>query len=142
MTTDPTIGDRATCASCHRPIVFVGSYWDHEGDPKPRHPASPTPLFTPGPRPATTIRATIALLRPSASGEALEPLATPREFSAQDWGLIVREVNDWLRIEVTPYWLPDQLRMDVTVLAPSAHTADALRHALYGLAVAWGLQWQ
>lgn len=128
--TPPTIGDRAACASCRRPIVFIGPYWDHEGEPKPRHPASP----------ATTIGATVALLRPGASGESLEPIATPREFSAQDWGLIVREVNDWLRIEVAPYWEPGQLRMDVTV--PSTPTGPALRAALYGLAVAWGLQWQ
>lgn len=34
------IGDEAACASCGRPIRFVGKYWEHIGW-TPRHPARP-----------------------------------------------------------------------------------------------------
>lgn len=141
MTTAP--GARAVCAQCGAPIVYVGPYWSHEGEPQPRHPAFPDwPPAPPAPQAAQApaIRASIALLRPSLSGEDLTPIEHPRVFTAADWGLIVREVNDWLRVEVAPYWEPGQLRMDVVI--PSTPTAPALRAALYGLAVAWGLQWQ
>lgn len=46
-----TIGDRATCAMCNKPITFVGPYWDHDGEIKPRHPATPTPWGNPTLRP-------------------------------------------------------------------------------------------
>ncbi len=38
---EPKIGDRATCSQCNKPIVFVGPYWDHPGEMKPKHPAIP-----------------------------------------------------------------------------------------------------
>jgi hypothetical protein len=38
---DPTVGTRAVCKQCNKPIVFVGPYWDHEGEMKPRHVAIP-----------------------------------------------------------------------------------------------------
>ena len=41
MTTDPTRGTRATCAACGERIVFVGPYWDHEGDLRSYHTARP-----------------------------------------------------------------------------------------------------
>lgn len=37
------VGNRATCAMCGKPITFVGQYWDHDGEIKPRHPATPKP---------------------------------------------------------------------------------------------------
>lgn len=37
----PKPGDHASCASCGNDIVFIGTYWDHVGELKPRHPASP-----------------------------------------------------------------------------------------------------
>ena len=38
---NPTHGTPAICASCGNDIVFVGPYWDHVGERKPRHPATP-----------------------------------------------------------------------------------------------------
>lgn len=37
----PATGDKAICSMCDKPIVYVGPYWDHEGEMKPRHPAVP-----------------------------------------------------------------------------------------------------
>lgn len=37
----PTVGARAVCHACGGAIVFVGPYWDHEGEMKPRHIAMP-----------------------------------------------------------------------------------------------------
>lgn len=41
-----TIGDKAKCAMCGASITFVGPYWDHDGEIKPRHPATPKPWKT------------------------------------------------------------------------------------------------
>lgn len=38
---DEKIGDKSTCQMCGAEIVFVGPYWDHRGENKPRHPAIP-----------------------------------------------------------------------------------------------------
>jgi hypothetical protein len=38
---EPPVGTKATCSQCGREIVFVGPYWDHQGDIKPRHIAIP-----------------------------------------------------------------------------------------------------
>jgi hypothetical protein len=38
---DGNVGDKAICAGCGAAIVFVGPYWDHIGEIKPRHPALP-----------------------------------------------------------------------------------------------------
>lgn len=40
------VGAKAKCAMCGQPITFVGPYWDHDGEIKPRHPATPTPWKT------------------------------------------------------------------------------------------------
>lgn len=37
----PTIGERATCEHCGQRIMWLGRYWDHIRDPKPRHIAIP-----------------------------------------------------------------------------------------------------
>ena len=37
----PIHGQRDTCEMCGEPIVFIGPYWDHIGENKPRHPATP-----------------------------------------------------------------------------------------------------
>jgi hypothetical protein len=42
MSTDPKVGDQSACASCGNDIVFIGPYWDHVGELKPRHPAWPS----------------------------------------------------------------------------------------------------
>lgn len=33
----PMIGDKSTCTSCGKPVTWMGRYWDHDGDNKPRH---------------------------------------------------------------------------------------------------------
>ena len=38
---NPEVGTRAACKQCKTPIIFVGPYWDHEGELKPRHVAIP-----------------------------------------------------------------------------------------------------
>jgi len=38
---EPPTGQRALCTQCHQPIVYVGPYWDHPGEIKPRHIAIP-----------------------------------------------------------------------------------------------------
>lgn len=38
----PTFGQKDQCKLCLRPIVWAGSYWKHDGDFSPRHPAAPT----------------------------------------------------------------------------------------------------
>lgn len=35
------IGDKSTCQQCGAEIVFVGPYWDHRGEIKPKHIAIP-----------------------------------------------------------------------------------------------------
>lgn len=37
----PNIGDFARCIQCGNIIVFTGTYWDHQGENKPRHIALP-----------------------------------------------------------------------------------------------------
>lgn len=37
----PNIGDFARCNQCGKIIVFTGTYWDHQGEMKPRHIALP-----------------------------------------------------------------------------------------------------
>lgn len=37
----PQKDDRAVCADCKQPIEFIDPYWDHIGDIKPGHPATP-----------------------------------------------------------------------------------------------------
>lgn len=39
--TKPILGEQAICGMCRERIVFVGPYWDHMGENKPRHPAVP-----------------------------------------------------------------------------------------------------
>lgn len=39
--TGPQEGTQALCRACNKPISFVGPYWDHLGEPKPKHPAIP-----------------------------------------------------------------------------------------------------
>ena len=41
MTTEPYVGERRICSQCGDQIVFIGPYWDHPGDIKPKHPAIP-----------------------------------------------------------------------------------------------------
>lgn len=41
MTSELTAGMKAICKSCGKGITYVGPYWDHIGEPKPRHPAWP-----------------------------------------------------------------------------------------------------
>ena len=36
-----SVGTQATCQSCGEPITFRGTYWDHDGENKPRHIAAP-----------------------------------------------------------------------------------------------------
>jgi len=38
---EPVIGQHATCQMCDAEIIFIGPYWDHVGEDKPRHPALP-----------------------------------------------------------------------------------------------------
>ncbi len=38
---DPKLGDLAICSMCGNQIMYVGPYWDHQGEHKPRHPATP-----------------------------------------------------------------------------------------------------
>lgn len=38
---EPIVGQEAICSMCDQPIVYVGPYWDHPGEIKPRHPALP-----------------------------------------------------------------------------------------------------
>lgn len=38
---DAKTGDKDMCSQCGKEIVFVGPYWDHPGEIKPRHPAIP-----------------------------------------------------------------------------------------------------
>lgn len=38
---EPVLGEQAICGMCRERIVFVGSYWDHIGENKPKHPAMP-----------------------------------------------------------------------------------------------------
>lgn len=35
------IGNQDTCKMCGQPIIYVHPYWDHPGEIKPRHPATP-----------------------------------------------------------------------------------------------------
>lgn len=35
------MGDKAICKMCDHEIVFIGPYWDHVGEWKPRHPGLP-----------------------------------------------------------------------------------------------------
>ena len=37
----PLLGEQAICGMCRERIVYIGPYWDHMGDNKPRHPAVP-----------------------------------------------------------------------------------------------------
>lgn len=39
--TEPQRGDLAICSMCGEQIVYIDSYWDHNGENKPRHPAVP-----------------------------------------------------------------------------------------------------
>lgn len=41
MVDGPKPGAPAVCDQCGNDIVFVGPYWDHVGELKPRHPAFP-----------------------------------------------------------------------------------------------------
>ena len=34
-------GARAICKMCGKEIIYIGPYWDHAGEMKPRHPALP-----------------------------------------------------------------------------------------------------
>jgi hypothetical protein len=47
---DAKPGEVATCSQCGRDIVFIGPYWDHPGEIKPKHPAIPV-TETPKPQP-------------------------------------------------------------------------------------------
>lgn len=38
---EPTPGDINICSMCHEAIVYVGPYWQHQGENQPRHPAWP-----------------------------------------------------------------------------------------------------
>jgi hypothetical protein len=43
----PVLGDKSTCRDCKRPITFVGRFWEHDGDNKPRHIAEPVEVGRP-----------------------------------------------------------------------------------------------
>ena len=45
---EPKVGDMAVCSQCNTSIVFVGPYWDHPCEIKPRHPAIPIGENKPG----------------------------------------------------------------------------------------------
>lgn len=85
-----------------------------------------------------TIRTTITLLKPALDG-GFTPLGAPETFTGDDSDHIAAAVNEWLRIEVTPYWEPHTLRMDVAIEALDAATSEALLHTLRGIAIAWRL---
>lgn len=38
---DTQAGTKAICSQCGKEIIFIGPYWDHPGEIKPRHPAFP-----------------------------------------------------------------------------------------------------
>lgn len=46
---EPIIGEQAICGMCRERIVFIGPYWDHIGEDKPRHPAVPQDEWPPKP---------------------------------------------------------------------------------------------
>jgi hypothetical protein len=50
------------------------------------------------------------------------------------WRDCADDINYWLRIEVTPYWKPDDIR-----LAACAGTDPFAAAAIYGVARAWGI---
>lgn len=37
----PLLGEQTVCGMCRERIVYIGPYWDHMGEHKPRHPAVP-----------------------------------------------------------------------------------------------------
>lgn len=37
----PLLGEQAICGMCRERIVYIGPYWDHMSENKPRHPAVP-----------------------------------------------------------------------------------------------------
>lgn len=39
--TELKTGDKAICSQCGQGIVFIGPHWDHPGEIKPKHPATP-----------------------------------------------------------------------------------------------------
>ena len=41
MVDNPKPGAHAVCDQCGYDIVFIDPYWDHVGEPKPKHPAFP-----------------------------------------------------------------------------------------------------
>lgn len=43
---EPKFGDISNCSQCGKEIIFVGPYWDHMGDRKPRHTAQPGAMDT------------------------------------------------------------------------------------------------
>lgn len=42
---EPKRGQHALCSQCRQLIVYVGPYWDHPGEIKPRHIAMPGELL-------------------------------------------------------------------------------------------------
>ena len=50
------------------------------------------------------------------------------------WRDCVDAINYWLRIEVTPYWKPEEIR-----IAACAGTDSRAAAAIYGVGRAWGI---